>query len=154
MSGTFIKAWLPVVLWMGFIFFMSTDVGAAPHTGGLLEPLLRWIHPGISAEAIEWAHFVVRKCGHLSEYAVLALLTWRALWLAGSEKARSSAIRCAAWAWLIATVYAGTDEFHQWFVPTRTASVRDVMIDSCGAAIGLTLLLVLRGWRIRVAARR
>ena len=139
----FLKYWLPVLLWMSFIFFMSTDFGAAKRSGGVLEPLLRWIYPGISAEAVEWAHFIVRKGGHLSEYAVLALLTWRAL--RGSSQMPVQ--KCGAIAWLIATAYAGTDEFHQSFVPTRTASVRDVVIDSCGALAGVLLILCWRRWR-------
>lgn len=146
-----IKHWLPVILWMGLIFFMSTDTGSAAHTSRILEPLLRWLNPQISPAAIGQAHFFVRKCGHLSEYAMLAILCWRALMRFQAAKPGGQAMKCAALAFLIAVVYAASDEFHQSFIPTRGPSVRDVMIDSCGALIGLTLLLILRGWRIRLA---
>jgi VanZ family protein len=45
-------------------------------------------------------------------------------------------------AWLAAAIFAVTDEFHQSFVPSRTASPVDVMIDSCGAMIGLIICLM------------
>jgi len=41
-------------------------------------------------------------------------------------------------------VFAASDEFHQSFIPSRTASVKDVMIDTCGAAIALALCVKLR----------
>ena len=137
---------------MGLIFFMSTDAGSAAHTSRVLEPLLRWLNPQISQAAIEQAHFVVRKCGHLSEYAVLAILCWRALmhFRAGPPDG-NAALRNAVIALVVSILYAATDEFHQSFIPSRGPSARDVMIDSCGAFIGLSLLMILRGWRIRLA---
>ncbi len=147
----FLKFWLPMIFWMGLIFFMSSDFGSAAHTSRILEPLLRWLNPQISQAAIERAHFVIRKCGHLSEYAVLAILCWRALMQLRTAKPSDHALKCAAFALAIAVLYAATDEFHQSFIPTRGPSVRDVMIDACGALIGLSLLLILRCWRIRLA---
>ena len=145
------KFWLPVILWMGVIFFMSTDAGSAAHTSRILEPLLRWCNPHISAEGIERAHHIVRKCGHLSEYAMLGILCWRALMLGRPAATGSQAVKCAIFALLLSAMYAATDEFHQSFIPSRGPSVRDVMIDSCGAMIGLTVLLIWRGCRIRLA---
>ena len=133
----FLKYWLPVALWMGVIFFMSTNAGSAQNTSRILEPLLRWFVPDISQHAIEWAHFIVRKGGHLSEYGILAMLVWRAL----MQGETGGAAKRAGWALLISAAYAASDEFHQSFVSTRTASARDVMIDSCGALIALALIL-------------
>lgn len=136
---------------MGLIFYMSTDTGSAQHTSRILEPLLRWLNPQISPASIEQAHFVVRKCGHLSEYAVLAVLCWRALMHFRAAQPSSSALKNAAIAFVICVLYAASDEFHQSFIPSRGASARDVMIDSCGALIGLSVLLFWRSWRIRLA---
>ena len=122
---------------MGLIFFMSTDAGSAEHTSRILEPLLRWFVPDISQHAIEWAHFIVRKGGHLSEYCMLAMLVWRAL----MQGATSGAAKRAGWALAISATYAALDEFHQSFVSTRTASAKDVLIDSSGALIALLLIL-------------
>ena len=70
---------------------------------------------------------VLRKLAHMAEYAVLAALLWRAL---GSYLG----------AFVVAVVYAGTDELHQHFVSGRHAAVRDVGIDAAGAAIGLAVI--------------
>ena len=70
---------------------------------------------------------MLRKCAHMTEYAMLALLLLRAT---GSY----------AWAFAAAVAYACTDEFHQTFVRGRHGSPVDVAIDALGALIGLTLL--------------
>ncbi len=73
------------------------------------------------------------KAAHLAEYAVLGWLIQRAR---GDKR---------AWwqSWLIAILYAATDEFHQSFTPGRTPRVTDVMIDAVGAGVGL--IMALRG---------
>jgi VanZ family protein len=138
---------------MGVIFLLSTDFGSAEHTSQILEPLLKFFFHGISAGTIGQIHFLVRKTAHLSVYAVLAILWWRALYQGHAEDRRRQPGIYALLALLIATVYAGTDEYHQSFVGSRTASLHDVMIDSCGALIGLAVVLVWRGFRNRVAQR-
>ena len=77
-KGLFFKYWLPVVLWMGLIFYGSTGVLSTQRTSRIIGPLLRWLNPGISDEAISALQTVVRKGGHLSEYSILAVLIWRA----------------------------------------------------------------------------
>jgi VanZ family protein len=136
------KQWLPVALWMGFIFVMSTDLGSATHTSRIVEPLILLIKPNASPEELDLGHLLVRKCAHLSEYAVLALLILRAI-------KRSAHTTPEAWSWqragvalLIAAAYAATDEWHQSFVPSRTADLTDVLIDSSGAMMGLTLVFL------------
>ncbi len=125
---------------MGVIFLASTDTMSAEHTSRIIEPLLRWLSPGISQEAVDKAHFLVRKAAHLTEYAILAILLCRAV-----EQSRHLGHgKSVAVALVIATLYAASDEFHQSFVPTRTASIRDVMIDSCGAMLGLLVFWIIR----------
>jgi VanZ family protein len=131
--------WLPVALWMGFIFVMSSDVGSAAHTSLILEPLILWIKPTASPEDIERVHLLVRKSAHLSEYAVLALLILRAHRLSLRPAASRWSWPRAGVALLMAAAYAATDEWHQSFVPSRTADLNDVLIDSSGAFIGLML---------------
>src|ERR1051325_8062067 len=75
----FLRHWLPVLVWMALIFVGSTDVMSAEQTSRIIAPLLRWLKPNISVEAIAQVQFFVRKGAHLSEYAILALLLWRAL---------------------------------------------------------------------------
>lgn len=84
--------------------------------------------------AVQLPHFalfdtVIKKAGHMIGYALLAAFYWRALRWEGER----------AWqAWLLAVLYATTDEFHQAFVPGRHPSAVDVLLfDGTGAAIGL-----------------
>ncbi len=75
----FIKYWLPVLLWMVFIFIGSTDLMSAEHTSRFIGPFLRWFAPDITDATIASIQLVVRKCAHLTEYAILSALLLRAL---------------------------------------------------------------------------
>ena len=71
--------WLPPVVWMALILWFSTDVGSAVHTGAWLRPLLRALAPWATPAQIETIHGLIRKGGHVTEYAILAGLWLRAL---------------------------------------------------------------------------
>lgn len=129
--------WLPVFIWLGVIFLASTDLMSAEHTSRFIVPLLRWLNPDISPEALASIHFIVRKCAHLGEYAVLALLLLRAATFMTNLK-RSLAILYVS-VWIACLFVAATDEFHQTFVASRGASATDIMIDSGGAILGLLI---------------
>ena len=75
--GSFTRYWLPVCAVMLAIFIASTDLGASHRTSRFLGPLLRWLKPGIAEETIQAIQYLLRKCGHLSEYAALGILLWR-----------------------------------------------------------------------------
>ena len=146
------RYWLPVVLWMAVIFGASTDLMSEKHTSRFIGPFLRWLKPDISQETIVLVQAIVRKGGHVTEYAILAILLWRAL------RARQQGA-AAGWSWsaarvalLLATLYAASDEFHQYFVASRYASVWDVVLDSAGASVGLVLIWAhgrMLAWRSR-----
>src|SRR5438034_11047818 len=72
-----LKNWLPVFIWLGVIFLGSTDLMSAEHTSRFIVPFLRWLKPDISAETLASIHFILRKCAHVGEYAVLGLLLLR-----------------------------------------------------------------------------
>jgi len=116
---------------MLFIFIGSTDLLSADHTSRFIGPFLRWFAPNVSDTTVAAVQFVVRKCGHLTEYAILAALLSRAV-----AQHRRHALGIA---FILAAIYAELDEFHQSFVGSRTASPWDVAIDCLGAFIGLTI---------------
>jgi VanZ family protein len=122
---------------MALIFLGSTDVLSSEHTSRFIGPFLRWLKPDISEQAVNAVQFAVRKCGHLSEYAVLAILLRRALHLGAAQPVAHWDWRKVFGALALATIYAASDEFHQSFVATRYASILDVFIDSAGAVMGL-----------------
>src|SRR5207244_11933812 len=67
----------PLVLWAALIFVGSTSVLSASHTSALLRVFL-WIFPQASEATLATVHFLLRKAGHFTEYAILALLAARA----------------------------------------------------------------------------
>ena len=140
-ASRFVRYWMPLIIWMTLIFIGSTDVLSAEHTSRFLVPFLRWLDPQISWAAVNSIQIVIRKVGHLTEYAILATLIWRALRSAESWK-RSTLILFTV-SLVGSAVFAATDEFHQSFIPSRTSSVNDVFIDICGAAIALAICVAL-----------
>lgn len=136
----FLKHWLPVLIWLGVVFLGSTDMLSAEHTSRFLVPFLRWIDPQISFATLNAIQVGIRKLGHLTEYAILAMLLWRALRSGTRWQMKMSILFLVAA--LASAIFAASDEFHQSFVPSRTASSNDVMIDICGALIGLLSCLM------------
>jgi VanZ family protein len=131
----------PLIVWAALIFIGSTDVLSAAHTGGVITRVLLWLFPNLSAGTLNLVHFLIRKSGHLTEYAIFAWLTARAF------RTSSQALLRNRWFWaslLLVVVYALSDEFHQSFYPSRTASIYDSMIDSVGGFVAL-LIVWLRG---------
>ena len=126
----------PLVLWILFISFASTSEFSAGNTSAILRPLLLWFFPNLSDASLAALHFLTRKAGHFTEYAVLAFLARRAFITSSRAFVQRYWFRLGI---LIIVIYALLDEFHQSFVPSRTASIYDSAIDVLG---GLTVLLV------------
>jgi VanZ family protein len=140
-GGVPLKHWLPPVLWMAIIVTLSSDIASAEHTEHWLVPFLRLTAAWATPTQIEAMHGLVRKGGHLTEYAVLASLWYRAFARGRHLTSRSA----APIAFAISLVWAIVDETRQSFVPSRTASAIDVALDGIGAS--LTMLVALLGWR-------
>ena len=128
---------------MTVIFSASSDSRSYQHSSAIFEPLLHRLFPMRSAEHIELIHHLFRTAGHLTEYALLALLLWRAIRQPQKNEPRPWRWDEAGLSLAIVFLYAASDEFHQVFVPTRTALVSDVCIDTCGGAVGLALLWII-----------
>lgn len=116
-----IKLWVPVVIWCGVIFGFSS-----------LQ-----INKGVN---FSWLDFVVKKTAHVTEYAILYWLVYRAL----SEKGKKASKKCFAVALAFAFLYAMSDEWHQTFTPGREGTLRDVGFDTIGALISYTRVRRLR----------
>jgi len=119
-----IRNWWPTILMMALIFMVSgTPGGDLPQFG-------------------PW-DLVVKKGGHLTGYALLALALLR-----GPAGGNVPSRRQAFLAVFLAAVYAVTDEFHQEFTPGRSSSMFDVAIDTVGAALGVLAWRCFRVFRI------
>ena len=134
---SFLKYWLPLLIWLGVIFVDSTSVMSAEHTSQYIVPFLLWLKPGLSPKAIGIILVVARKCAHVTEYAVLSFLLWRAL--RSIPALRTKTLMVFGAALMACALVAATDEFHQTFVKPRTPSVRDVLLDVAGALLGLSI---------------
>lgn len=146
---------LLAILWMAAIFFFSSrnadESTAQSNRAGMMAGHLfvRDFDSWTEQEQLDFAKKIdhpVRKTAHASEYALLGMLLFGAM--TGIRKIRMG------YAWLAASCYAATDEFHQLFVPGRSCQFTDVCIDSGGAALGILVaagvsLLVfrIREWR-------
>jgi VanZ family protein len=123
---------------MAFISFASTGNFSASNTSRIIGPLVLWLFPDTTPETMLTIHGVTRKIAHLTEYALLGLLAARAF--RGSRRDGLSTRWFLASVILI-VVYALVDEYHQSFVPSRTASIYDSLIDIAG---GFAALIAVR----------
>lgn len=131
-SRDLIKQWLPVMLWLFFVFFMSTGTFSAENTFSVVGAVLHFLFPRLGPGRVAAIHTIFRKAAHVFEYFILGLLLLRAL--------RADPRGGWKWRWSLLAVigvilWALGDEFHQSFVPTRTASMTDVAIDTAGGVL-------------------
>jgi VanZ family protein len=138
-----LRYWWPALLWAVVISLFSTGLFKSDNTGHVIIPILRFFLPHASAETLDFLHHIIRKCAHLTEYFILSMLILRGI--RAGEKGLY--LRWALVTVLIVAGYAALDEYHQSFVPGRTAAVRDVLIDTTGgiaAQIVASLFVLLR----------
>ena len=125
-------AWIAVLAWMVVIYLFS----AQPYSGA------------VTGKYLGDANIPIRKLAHVTEYAILLILSRRAIAVSFETGVLSRFPGVGAL--IISALYALSDEWHQSFVPGRSATLSDAMVDTSGALIGLTLLTVffkLRGLR-------
>lgn len=116
MSRQILK-YIPVVLWMALIFWMSSI-------------------PDLPSNKVDVLDFIFKKTAHVMEYTVLFVLWFRAL----GNKNPTQAI-------IFSLIYAFTDEMHQLFIPGRTGRLRDVAIDSIGMIVPALLIVKFDLWK-------
>jgi VanZ family protein len=138
-----LRAWWPALVWAVIISLLSTDTFSAEHTGLVLQGILHWLLPQLTAEQFEFVHHVVRKSAHLTEYFIFYVFLYR-----GIRGARQGwHWSWAFMAWFIAAGYSALDEIHQSFVASRTASPWDSLLDSTGAFISMIVLFLMYRYR-------
>jgi len=137
-----LKVWWPAIAWAIVISTFSTGVFTAENTSRIIIPILKWLLPHATPARLFHIHHVIRKCGHFTEYFILSLLILRGF-LAGRKE---FALRWALIVILMVAGYAALDEFHQMFVPGRTAAVADVLLDTTGGAAAQAIVALLVLW--------
>ena len=139
----------PLLAWAAFVLFASSANFSASNTSRIIRPLLLWLFPDIAEASILRVHFFVRKAAHFTEYAVLALFAARAFRTSGL-----SVLRRYWWlaSFALVAAVALTDEYHQSFLPSRTGTIYDSLLDMTGGATALACLalwLAVRRRRMR-----
>lgn len=144
-----VVSWALVVLWAGFIFFMSAHTGSDLNEGDdlvahikqwLNEVQLRWFGPGVD---------LASSVAHFCEFAVFGALLSNAL----GRHVVGSRGRVLLAAVAVASAYAITDEAHQIFVPGRVCDVADWAVDTAGALLGAGIWALVARARARTRAR-
>jgi len=136
--------WMPLILWLMVIFIFSTDAFASSETSRVITPALQVLFPWLSIQQLEFWHTVLRKLSHITEYFVLAALTFRVLKQYKSDLIQAK-LRTLSFA-----VFVGTfDELHQRFTFFRTASPVDIGYDCLGAVTALLLITMYEYRRLR-----
>lgn len=159
-----------MIAWMIMIFVFSSRTGTESTNdsykvgmtiGKIFVPTFSSMSEERQEEFAKMIDMPIRKTAHAMEYAVLGILCvggffvwreevrWEAEHTVAIKISRVYTKRTVLIPWLIAVVYAMTDEIHQLFVPGRSGKVLDVLIDSAGALFGVSIALFMAGYGIR-----
>ena len=146
---------IPVIIWMIFIFYMSGKTGqeSSGQSGkislfitDLLEKV-RQDSPQEMQNLQDILELVIRKAAHMTEYAILFLLSYLAMVKISMSQSRFYNRSIAV---LISLLYACSDEMHQLLVPGRSGKMIDVGIDMAGVLIVLICMILSKNtkWKI------
>ncbi len=138
---------MPVLVWLGVIALESSDVGSSKHTGRLISYIWTALFGATDPATLETVNAVLRKSGHVTGYAILSWLIFRALRKAWLNRNGLGMQRIWRFGWAAAGVVgtllaASADEFHQSFNPARTGTWHDVVLD-VAAGMAMQILLYL-----------
>ena len=134
-----IAAWWPVAVGIAIIATESTKYLGADHTSGPLRRIFEALFGPVNSDHWEEIHHLIRKSGHFLGYGALGLAWLRAWWI---TLRNSSFYIDAALALLGTACVASCDEIHQTFLPNRTGTPWDVLLDCCGALVLQTIVFL------------
>lgn len=146
---------IPVIIWMVFIFYMSSRTGnESTEQSSIISTFLTNLLEKVRQDGTQETErlnavleTVIRKAAHMVEYAILFLLSYLAMVKISKSENRIYNKLTAA---LISLLYACTDEMHQLLVPGRSGKMRDVAIDMIGVIFVLLCMKLAESpkWRI------
>ena len=137
------SAWVPVLFCVLVISGESTPYFGADHTSGPLQRLVEFLLHRHFTQPQWWRLYIlIRKCGHFTGYGILSLAWFRAFWMTWPfAQDRNGLRRSAHGLAMLGTLFiASCDEFHQLFLPNRTGSIWDVMVDCAGGLLMQSLI--------------
>jgi VanZ family protein len=151
-AGYWMYVWLPVLLGICVIAIESSQRFGTNYTSGPIRRVVEALFGHIADARWESVHHYIRKCGHFLGYGLIGLAWLRAWWL---TLPRSRFVPDAGLALLGTALIASCDEWHQSYLPNRTGTPWDVLLDSTGALTLLVLVfLFLLAFKPKFLARR
>jgi len=142
-----LKCWIAASLWILLIAIESTSYMSSANTSRFLYPILHFLF-GIDYARFSVLHHYLRKTGHFVGYFILSLLLFRS-WRVTLRLSSAWAMRWASLGFLMSALVASLDEWHQTYLPSRTGTVSDVILDSSAALTAQIVILVLLRSRAR-----
>jgi VanZ family protein len=127
-----VGAWLPVLLAILLVAIESTPYFGSDRTSGPLRYIWEWLFGMVSDRAWHYIHLAIRKSGHFMGFGLVGLTWFRAWW---KTLPHASFLRVEIMAMIGTAIVASADEYHQSFLPNRTSSPRDVLLDCVGALV-------------------
>ena len=148
----YFSVWTPVVIAIAIICVESTDTFSSQNTSSFLRPILQRWFGHINDSSWDLYHHYLRKSGHFVGYGLVAFAFLHA-WLHTLDRRAIGSllewrIKSSLLAILSTAFIASCDEYHQTFIPSRTGSPYDVLLDTAGAS-ALCLLVWLICWSRR-----
>lgn len=130
-----IISWMLLVIWMIFIFIMSSFNGnISSNQSGTIADLIYNLFDISDTEKVS---LIVRKCAHVSEFFILGILVINLV-------SKYNVKHIYFISFIVCVLYASSDEFHQLFVPGRSGQVTDIFIDMIGVVLGLSIYCLIK----------
>lgn len=134
MDNKKVYKWGLLIIWMGFIFFMSHQTGeSSSNQSGFVLEIMKSLGLEMAEKYADITTLIIRKGAHFTEYCILYILMYRVVSIYIKDK------RNIYMALILTVGYACSDEFHQMFVPGRGPAIKDVLIDTSGGIFGIIL---------------
>lgn len=131
----------PLFLWIGVIFYLSSDQGSMSQTSRFVRPLLEFLFPTAPEETLQIYHGYIRKSAHFTEYAILAFLALRAFSRSSLENLRKLRYVLPL---VLVVIIAVIDEFNQSLEATRSGSVWDILLDISGGVVMIAMCWLIK----------
>lgn len=130
-----------IICWMATVFVFSSQKGekSGGTSGKVINKLFKIVKKSPTEEQISKLQLPIRKLAHFTIYLIGGVLAILLLKQYNNITTAKKIIYCQ----LFITLYALSDEFHQYFIPGRTASIIDVLIDSVGGLVGIIILALI-----------
>ena len=127
--GYVVKYWLPVVVLLGIIFWLSGGNFTDGRTSEFFFPKIKTLFPGLSEDGVTFVHEAIRALAHIVEFFLLGLFLSFAVFRSPLRLSRVEKIVLII---VLLFVFALGDEFRQTMVALRHASLVDVGLDLLG----------------------